>query len=389
MTRVKQLYAERLSDGRLSPDPAQAEAVARLDTLAKSLAASRGWFGGGASPRGLYIWGAVGRGKSMLMDMFFDAVTLKDKRRVHFHDFMLETHAFIFDWRKMDQAERRRHCAYVRDAGDDPIAPAAKHIADKARLLCFDEFHVTQIADAMILSRLFEQLFERGVTVVATSNRKPSDLYTRRHQPRTLPALHPPPGTGSGCARTEVGARLSPRAAGCGARSTTRRSAPEADAAMDAAFARLTAGATLAPETLDVQGRKLHVARHAASVARFTFDELCKQPLGAADYLTLARHYATVLLDRVPQMSKDERTWAARFVTLIDALYEGEDQAGDVRRRPARRSLRRRRWRLRVPAHRQPPARDALGRLSRRRTRAGLASRQIAGRPHTRSTRAE
>lgn len=323
MTRVKQLYAERLSDGRLSPDPAQAEAVARLDALAKALAASRGWFGGGKPTRGLYIWGAVGRGKSMLMDMFFDAVTLKDKQRTHFHDFMLETHAFIFDWRKMDHSERRRHPAYVRDAGDDPIAPAAKHIADNARLLCFDEFHVTQIADAMILSRLFEKLFERGVTVVATSNRKPADLYRDGiNRELFLPFIR----------RLEQEVDVIELKSARDYRLERLVAAPvyysplnkESDAAMDAAFARLTAGATLMPETLDVQGRKLHVARHAASVARFTFDELCKQPLGAADYLTLARHYATILLDRVPQMNMDERTWAARFVTLIDALYESK-----------------------------------------------------------------
>ncbi len=323
MTRVKQLYAERLSDGRLSPDPAQAAAVEQLDALAKALAASRGWFGSGASPRGLYIWGAVGRGKSMLMDMFFDAVTLKDKQRTHFHDFMLATHAFIFEWRKMDHAERRRHPAYVRDAGDDPIAPAAKHIADKARLLCFDEFHVTQIADAMILSRLFEKLFERGVTVVATSNRKPSDLYRDGiNRELFLPFIR----------RLEQEVDVIELKSARDYRLERLVAAPvyyaplgkTSDDAMDAAFARLTAGATLVPETLDVQGRKLHVARHAASVARFTFDELCKQPLGAADYLTLARHYATILLDRVPQMNMDERTWAARFVTLIDALYESK-----------------------------------------------------------------
>jgi cell division protein ZapE len=321
MTRVKQHYAERLSDGRLSPDPAQAEAIERLDALAKALTASRGWFGAAKPTRGLYMWGSVGRGKSMLMDLFFDAVALKDKQRIHFHDFMLDTHAFIFEWRKLDHSERRRHPAYVREAGDDPIAPAAKHIADKARLLCFDEFHVTQIADAMILSRLFEKLFERGVTVVATSNRKPSDLYLNGiNRELFLPFIR----------RLEEEVDVIELKAARDYRLERLAAAPvyyaplgpDADAAMDAAFARLTAGAVVAPETLDVQGRKLKVARHAGSVARFTFDELCKQPLGAADYLTLARHYATILLDRVPRMTTDERTWAARFVTLIDALYE-------------------------------------------------------------------
>lgn len=309
MTRVKQLYAERLAAGRLTPDPAQAEAVERLDALAKALAAARGWFGSGKPPRGLYIWGAVGRGKSMLMDMFFEALSLKDKRRVHFHDFMLETHAFIFEWRKTGQG--------------DPIAPAAKRIADKARVLCFDEFHVTQIADAMILSRLFEHLFERGVTVVATSNRKPGDLYTNGiNRELFLPFIR----------RLEQEVDVIELKSARDYRLERLTAAPvyytplgkDSDAAMDAAFNRLTAGAAPHPETLDVAGRQLRVAKQAMGVARFSFDELCKQPLGAADYLTLARHYPTVLVDRVPRMGKDERTWAARFVTLVDALYESK-----------------------------------------------------------------
>jgi len=309
MTRVKQLYANRLATGRLAPDPAQAEAIARLDALAEALMASRGWFGGGARARGLYIWGAVGRGKSMLMDLFFETLPVKDKRRVHFHDFMLETHAFIFTWRKTGQG--------------DPIAPAAKRIADEARVLCFDEFHVTQIADAMILSRLFEHLFDRGVTVVATSNRKPADLYVNGiNRELFLPFIR----------RLEQEVDVLELKAARDYRLERLTAAPvyytplgdEADAAMDAAFLRLTAGTAPAPETLDVAGRKLRVDRQAMGVARFSFDELCKQPLGAADYLTLARHYPTVLVDRVPRMGQDQRTWAARFITLIDALYESK-----------------------------------------------------------------
>lgn len=307
MTRVKQLYSERLAAGRLTSDPAQAEAVDKLDQLAKALSASRGWFGGNKPVRGLYIWGGVGRGKSMLMDMFFESVAVKDKQRVHFHDFMLDTHAFIFEWRKTGSG--------------DPIAPAAKRIADKARLLCFDEFHVTQIADAMILSRLFEHLFERGVTVVATSNRKPSDLYTNGiNRELFLPFIR----------RLEQEVDVIELKSARDYRLERLVAAPvyyaplgpAADTAMNAAFARLTAGEKPVAETLDVQGRKLQVKQQAAGVARFTFDELCKQPLGAADYLTLARHYSTVLLDRVPQMNLDQRNWAARFVTLVDALYE-------------------------------------------------------------------
>ncbi len=323
MTKVKQLYAARLAAGQVSPDPAQAEAIAKLDALAKEMDKGRGWFGGPAKARGLYIWGAVGRGKSMLMDLFFEAVGRKDKRRVHFHDFMLETHAFIFEWRKLSAADKRKHPAHVRDAGDDPIAPAAKRIADQAGLLCFDEFHVTQIADAMILGRLFEQLFERGVTVVATSNRKPSDLYKDGiNRQLFMPFIK----------RLEDELDVIELKSARDYRLDRLVAAPvyyaplgpESDKAMDAAFARLIAGAKPSSETLDVQGRKLQVTRQAMGVARFEFDELCKKPLGAADYLTLARHYPTILLDHVPKMGLDQRTWAARFVTLIDALYESK-----------------------------------------------------------------
>ncbi|MEZ5937854.1 MAG: cell division protein ZapE [Hyphomonadaceae bacterium] len=323
MTRVKSLYNQRLDDGRLSPDPAQAEAIERLDDLAAALGARGGLFGFGRArpPRGLYIWGEVGRGKSMLMDLFFSAASVTKKRRVHFHAFMLETHAFIHEWRRMSHADRRRHPAYVREAGDDPIAPAARAVANDARLLCFDEFHVTQIADAMILGRLFDNLFDMGVTVVATSNRAPDDLYrdgvNRQlflpfigRLKRELDVLELKSARDYRLERlTAAPVYYSPLGA-------------EADQAMNAAFARLTAGARPEPETVDVQGRPLKVPRQASGVARFSFADLCAKPLGAADYLTLARHYHTLLLDHVPVLSPDRRNEAARFVTLIDALYE-------------------------------------------------------------------
>ena len=322
MSRVKQLYRARLAAAVLLPDPAQAEAVERLDALAVALSKTRGWFGG-PKPKGIYIWGGVGRGKSMLMDLFFGAAPVKEKRRVHFHDFMLETHAFIFEWRKLSSAEKRKHPAYVRDAGDDPIAPAAKSIADKASLLCFDEFHVNQIADAMILGRLFEHLFARDVVVVATSNRRPPDLYRDGiNRQLFLPFI----------ARLQKELDVVELKSAQDYRLERLTVAPvyyapfgpEADTAMDAAFARLTAGATISTDALDVQGRTLNVPKQAMGVARFTFEELCTKPLGAADYLTLARHYHTVLIDHTPKMTQDQRTWAARFVTLIDALYESK-----------------------------------------------------------------
>jgi cell division protein ZapE len=325
MSDMKQLYAARLRQGVLTPDPAQAEAVARLDKLATALSGPRGWLGRGARApaRGIYLWGAVGRGKSMLMDLFFEAVAIRDKRRVHFLDFMQQTHAFIFEWRKLSPQERRRSPAYVHGAGDDPIAPAAKHIADRASLLCFDEFHVTDIADAMILGRLFDQLFERGVVVVATSNRKPSDLYTNGiNRQLFLPFIK----------RLEEEMDVIELKAARDYRLDRLTAAPvyyrplgpNADAAMDAAFARLTAGVATTPDTLEVQGRQLAIPAQAVGVARFTFEELCARPLGAADYLAIARHYHTVLIDRAPRLSPDRRNEAARFVTLVDAFYEAK-----------------------------------------------------------------
>lgn len=320
MTRVKQLYAERLAAGQIAPDPAQAEAVERLDALARELGAARGWFGA-RPPRGLYIWGAVGRGKSMLMDLFFEAAPRRDKLRVHFHDFMLETHAFIFAWRRLSPAEKRRHPAYVREAGDDPIAPAARHIAARSSLLCFDEFHVTQIADAMILARLFGQLLDRGVTIVATSNRRPSDLYANGvNRQLVLPFI----------ARLEEALDVVELRSSRDFRLDRLAAAPvyyaplgpAAEAAMDAAFVRLTGGARAEPDRLTTHGREILVPRQAMGVARFSFDELCKKPMGAADYLALARRYPTLMIDGVPRMGTEERTWAARFVTLVDVLYD-------------------------------------------------------------------
>jgi cell division protein ZapE len=320
MRKLTDLYAARLKAGLL-PDPAQAMAVARLDRVARDLAHGPGLFGGRKAVRGVYLWGAVGRGKSMLMDMFFEAAPAKRKARVHFHEFMLQVHAFIFEWRKLSHAERKKHPAHVRDAGDDPIAPAAKHWADQADLLCFDEFHVTQIADAMILGRLFDQFFDRGVTIVATSNRAPSALYENGiNRQLFLPFIK----------RIEEELDVVELKAARDFRLDRLSAAPvyyaplgpAADAAMDEAFARLTAGAAVTPDVVDVSGRKLNVKRHAAGAARFTFEELCAKPLGAADYIALTRRYHTIFLDHVPKMTADQRTWAARFVTLIDSLYE-------------------------------------------------------------------
>jgi cell division protein ZapE len=324
MTDARGLYARRVADGRLADDPAQGEAAHRLSDLARRLGESRGGlFGKGRRERvrGLYIWGAVGRGKSMLMDLFFESAPVKDKRRVHFHDFMQETHAFIHAWRSMGPAERKRHPAHVREAAEDPIAPAAKATADRMSLLCFDEFHVTSIADAMILGRLFDQLFDRGVTVVATSNRAPDELYRDGiNRQLFLPFI----------ARLKRELDVFELKSARDFRLERLVSAPvyyaplgaQADASMADAYARLTGGIEPEEETLEVQGRKLRITRASGGVARLGFEELCARPLGAADYLALARRFHTLLLDGVPMLGPERRNEAARFVTLVDVLYE-------------------------------------------------------------------
>lgn len=314
-------YERRVQSQALQSDPAQAEAANLLDQLSLALDKKPGLFSKPKPPKGLYLWGGVGRGKSMLMDLFFEHASEKKKLRTHFHDFMLETHAFIGAWRKKDQAERRRHPAHVRGAGDDPIPPAANRIANEARLLCFDEFFVTDIADAMILGRLFEQLWARGVVIVATSNRHPQDLYKNGlNRQLFLPFI----------AMIEANADIFELRAARDYRLERLTAAPvyyspldaDADTAMDAAWARLTESAPLIQETLTVQGRELSIEKCAAGCARFGFSELCDRPLGAADYLTLARRYHTVFLDHVPKLTPANRNAAKRFVTLIDALYE-------------------------------------------------------------------
>ena len=259
----------------------------------------------------------------MLMDMFFEHAPVRAKRRVHFHEFMNQVHDRLGDWRKLSESERKRHDGYVRGAGDDPIAPVAKLIAQEASLLCFDEFQVTQIADAMILARLFDALFARGITVIATSNRAPDDLYADGiNRPLFLPfvdhlkahcdVFHLASDRDYRLDRlTEAPVWYSPL------------SMASADA-LDDAWERLTLGATPQSCTLTVKGRKLHVSREAAGVARFTFEELCARPLGARDYLAIAANFHTVILNAIPLLGPEKRNEAARFVALIDALYEAK-----------------------------------------------------------------
>ncbi len=320
-------YRARLATGELATDPAQALVAERLQQLWAKLRGydpepRRGsagllarWLRRPAEgapdqrPHGLYLVGDVGRGKSMLMDLFFAAAEVPRKRRVHFHRFMQEAHARIHVWR------------HAHPEGADPIPPLADSIATEAALLCFDEFQVTDVADAMILGRLFEALFERGVVVVATSNTPPDDLF--KGQPgrdaflpfiaslhRHLDVLVMEPGPDWRRARLR------------GLRLWQVPADERAAQALDEAFAALAGGASPAPETLGVLGRRLAVPLAASGVARFDFAALCCGPLGPADYLLLATHYHALVLDGVPRLSPEERNEARRFVTLIDALYE-------------------------------------------------------------------
>lgn len=318
-------YRDLVSAGVLAPDAAQADAAARLQALAEALERpspllSR-LFARPETPRGVYLWGGVGRGKSLLMDIFFNNTRVDPKRRVHFHEFMAETHDRIAAWRGGTDAMRRRHPGVNRKSPGDPMPPVARDIAVDARLLCFDEFQVSDIADAMILGRLFEALFSEGVVVVATSNRPPDDLYrdglNRQLFSPFITLLK---------SRVDVVELKSARDFRLerlgGAPVYHAPLSPEADDAMDASWTRYICDARERNEEISVKGRRVAVPRAARGAARFSFADLCEAPLGAADYLAIARRYDAVFVDRVPRLGPEKRNEAKRFVTLVDALYE-------------------------------------------------------------------
>ncbi len=326
MTGVLGRYRELVASGELRPDPEQQAAAEKLDALQRQLEQpprKRRWYArligtppSDPLPRGIYLWGGVGRGKSMLMDLFHQCLDIPGKRRVHFHAFMLEVHALLREERK-------------KEAGD-PIPPVAMAIAKDLRVLAFDEMVVNNSADAMIMSRLFTWLIDMCcLTIVTTSNRAPSELYkdglNREHFLPFIALIE---------RELDVMALNGPhdyrleRLAGIDTWHTPL--GDSATAQVREAFFRLTDfppedSANVPSADLDLGGgRKLHVPKSLKGVAVFSFKRLCAEARGAADYLAIAQTYHTVILVGIPRMGPENRNQAARFVTLIDALYENK-----------------------------------------------------------------
>jgi cell division protein ZapE len=319
-------YAALVAAGEIERDAAQEEVVSSLARLNERLAMHRlarkssslGWlFGQRVDPRqefkGRYIWGEVGRGKTMLMDLFFAACPVQRKRRAHFHQFMLDVHERLDAY--------RLKLKYGEATAGDPIHMVADDLAEEAWVLCFDEFHVTDIADAMILGRLFTRMFQRGVVVVATSNVEPTELYKDGlNWALFLPFIDL-------LMERMVVLRLDARTdfrmeklIGVNVWHVPADAA--ADRALDDAWRRLTAGRNGHALDLMVKGHHLHVPRAAMGAARFSFHDLCEQPLGAIDYLRIAHEFHTVVIDHVPVMTAANRNEAKRFIALIDTLYD-------------------------------------------------------------------
>jgi cell division protein ZapE len=319
-------YSTLVAAGEIERDPAQEAVIVRLARLNDRLAVRRlarkssslGWLFGkrekaGTDTKGLYIWGEVGRGKTMLMDLFFAACPVRRKRRAHFHAFMLDVHERLRVY--------RNKMKFGEISASDPIILTADDLADEAWVLCFDEFHVTDIADAMILGRLFTRLFEHNVVVVATSNVVPAELYRDGlNRALFLPFID------LLSARMEVlhlEARTDFRLEKLIDMPVWYVAADDAATqALDEAWRRITGGQRIRALDLTVKGHRLHVPCAALGAARFSFGDLCEQPLGAIDYLRIAHDFHTVVIDRVPLLTYAQRNEAKRFIALIDTLYD-------------------------------------------------------------------
>jgi cell division protein ZapE len=323
-TSFREQYQALVSSGAIEADPAQAGAVETIAAFDEQLASYRpprkqGFFGrlfadkNAEPPDGLYVHGEVGRGKTMLMDLFFESSPVANKGRWHFHEFMADVHERIYGF--------RQQMAKGDIPESDVIALTAQSIFEEAWLLCFDEFHVTDIADAMILGRLFSRLFELGTVVFATSNVEPVNLYKGGlNRALFLPFIKQIEAHMNVVrldSRTDF--RLEKLA---GLKTWLVPADAAATAALDKAFLKLTGGAPGKSHDIAIKGRVLHVPRAAHGVARFGFSELCEQPLGASDYLRLAHDYHTLIIDGIPMMDYGDRNAAKRFIALIDTLYD-------------------------------------------------------------------
>lgn len=311
MTRMNDLYAARVADGSLTPDPAQQAVLPQFDRIRDGVMqpVKRGFFRKAPEPpKGLYLWGGVGRGKSMLMDLFVESLGDIPARRVHFHAFMQEIHTAMHEARKTGV--------------DDAIAPVAADVAARVRVLAFDEMQITDITDAMIVGRLFEALFADGVVVITTSNRIPDDLYKDGlNRNLFLPFIDLLKE------RMEVVELISPT----DYRQDRLAGSPvyfspidhEARRAMDAVWHDLTGGEA-EPLVLTVKSREVTLPAFRNGVGRTSFHALCGQPLGPADYLAIAQAVRVLMIDGIPTLGRSNFNEAKRFVTLIDALYEAQ-----------------------------------------------------------------